>query len=106
MKRLLLLLLLVAWLAGPPASHAQSPEALKALADLAVDDGDRREAAVNALGGTRDPKWLDFLAALRDGNVYARTQGKTAEVVIGGAKSTKGDAELIEIGRASCRERV
>src|SRR6266404_7777061 len=104
MKRLLLLLLLVAWLAGPPASHAQSPEALKALADLAVDDGDKREAAVNALGGTRDPKWLDFLAALRDGNVYARTQGKTAEVVIGGAKSTKGDAELVEIASAYDRK--
>jgi len=41
MKRLLLLLL-VAWLAGPPASHAQSPEALKALTDLAVDDSDKR----------------------------------------------------------------
>ena len=104
MKRLLLLLWLVAWLAGPPASHAQSPEALKALADLAVDDGDRREAAVNALGGTRDPKWLEFLAALRDGNVYARTQGKTAEVVIGGAKSTKGDAELVEIASAYDRK--
>ncbi len=104
MKRLLLLLLLVAWLAGPPASHAQSPEALKALADLAVDDSDRREAAVNALGGTRDPKWLEFLAALRDGNVYARTQGKTAEVVIGGAKSTKGDAELVEIASAYDRK--
>ena len=103
MKRLLLLLL-VAWLAGPPASHAQSPEALKALADLAVDDSDKREAAVNALGGTRDPKWLEFLAALRDGNVYARTQGKTAEVVIGGAKSTKGDAELVEIASAYDRK--
>jgi urea transport system permease protein len=99
MKRLLLLLR-VAWHAAPPASHAQSPEALKALADLAVDDSDKREAAVNALGGTRDPKWLDFLAALRDGNVYARPQGKTAEVVIGGAKSTKGDAELVEIASA------
>ncbi len=104
MKRLLLLLWLVAWLAGPPASHAQSPEALKALADLAVDDGDKREAAVNALGGTRDPKWLDFLAALRDGNVYARTQGKTADVVIGGAKSTKGEAELVEIASAYDRK--
>ena len=104
MKRLLLLLLLVAWLAGPSASHAQSPEALKALADLAVDDSDRREAAVNTLGGTRDPKWLEFLAALRDGNVYARTQGKTAEVVIGGAKSTKGDAELVEIASAYDRK--
>ena len=59
---------------------------------------------MNALGGTRDPKWLEFLAALRDGNVYARTQGKTAEVVIGGAKSTKGDAELVEIASAYDRK--
>jgi len=103
MKRLLLLLLLlVAWLAGPPASHAQSPEALKALTDLAVDDGDKREAAV--LGTSRDPKWLAFLGVLRDGNVYARTQGKTVEVVIGGAKSTRGDAELIEIASAYDRK--
>ena len=58
MKRLFLLLL-VAWLAGPSASHAQSPDALKALVDLAIDDGDKREAAVVALGSTRDPKvWL------------------------------------------------
>src|SRR2546425_11451983 len=100
---LLLLLLCVAWLAGPPAGHAQSPDALKALADLAVDDADKREAAVNVLGGTRDPKWLELLAALRDGNVYARTQGKALEVVVGGTKSTKGDAELIDIASAYTR---
>ena len=97
---LLLLLLCVAWLAGPPAGHAQSPDALKALADLAVDDADKREAAVNVLGGTRDPKWLELLGALRDGNVYARTRGKTVEVVVGGAKSTRGEAEVIEIASA------
>src|SRR5258708_30707377 len=96
MKRLLLLLLLVAWLAGPPASHAQSPEALKALADLAVDDGDKREAAVNALGGTRDPKWLDFPAAPRDGDLYAPTPGKTADVVVGGAQSPQGHAAPLQ----------
>ena len=121
-----LLLLFVAWLAAPAASHAQSPDALKALADLALDDGDKREAAVQALGNTRDPKWLEFLGALRDGNVYARGKGQAAEVVVGGAKSTKGDQDVIdivtaygrqplgtvplssltEIGRASCRERV
>ena len=28
------------------------------------------------IGGTRDPKWLEFLAALRDGNVYARGKSK------------------------------
>jgi urea transport system permease protein len=99
-RSLLLLLLVVTWLAGPPASHAQSPEALRALADLAVDDSEKREAAVGVLGGTRDPKWLEFLGALRDGNVYARTHGTTVEVVVGGAKSTKGDAELIEIATA------
>ena len=101
MKRpLLLLLLCVAWLAGPPAGHAQSPDTLKALADLAVDDADKREAAVNVLGGTRDPKWLELLGALRDGKVYARPRGKTVEVVVGGAKSTKGEAEVIEIASA------
>jgi urea transport system permease protein len=100
MKRRLLLLVFVAWLAVPPASHAQSPEAAKALATLAVDDGDTREAAVGALGGTRDPKWLEFLGALRDGNVYARGQGKAVEVVVGGAKSTKGDQDVIDIASA------
>ena len=100
----LLLLLFVAWLAAPAASHAQSPErsadapaAQKALADLAVDDADKREAAVTAIGTTKDPKWLEFLAALRDGNVYARAKGKAAEIVVAGAKSTKGDQELVEI---------
>jgi urea transport system permease protein len=55
---------------------------------------------VGALGGTRDPKWLEFLGALRDGNVYARGQGKAVEVVVGGAKSTKGDQDVIDIASA------
>ena len=97
MTRRFLLLLLVAWLAAPAAGHAQSPEARAALADLAVDDADKREAAVGVLGATRDPKWLAFLGALRDGGVYARTQGGSTEIVVGGAKSTKGDQEMIEI---------
>jgi urea transport system permease protein len=97
---LLLLLLLVAWLAGPPASHAQSPDAGKALGGLVIDDADKREAAIAVIGGTRDPKWLEFLGALRDGKVYARGKGKDAEVVIGGARSTKGDADVIEIATA------
>src|SRR5256885_10753123 len=50
--------------------------------------------SVTVLGTTRDPKWLEFLGALRDGNVYARGQGEAAEVVIGGAKSTKGDQDV------------
>lgn len=103
MKRLLLLLF-VAWLAGPPASHAQSLDSLKALADLAVDNPDKREAAVTVIGNTRDSKWLDFLGALRDGNVYARGKGKDAEIVVGGAKSTKGDADVIEIATAYDRK--
>ena len=94
----------VAWLAGPSASHAQSPEALGALADLAIDDADKREAAVTALGTTGDPKWLEFLVALREGNVYARTQGKATEVVVGGAKSTKGDQDVIDIVTAYDRK--
>jgi urea transport system permease protein len=103
MKRLLLLLF-VAWLAGPPASHAQSPDALAALADLAVDDGDRRAAAVTALGGTGDPRWLAFLGALRDGNVYARGTGPALEVVVGGARATRGDQEVLEIAAAYDRK--
>jgi len=42
MKRLLLLSF-VAWLAAPAAGHAQSPEALKALTELSIDDADKRE---------------------------------------------------------------
>ncbi len=98
--RRLVLLVFVAWLAAPAASHAQSPELLKALADLAIDDADKREAAVTALGTTRDPKWLELLRALRDGNVYARAQGKTAEVVVAGAKSTKDDQDVVEVATA------
>jgi urea transport system permease protein len=88
------------WPRCPRPPHAQSPEAVKALADLVVDDADKREAAIAVIGGTRDPKWLEFLAALRDGNVYARGKSKDAEVVVGGAKTTKGDAEVIEIASA------
>jgi urea transport system permease protein len=94
----------VLWLSGPPVIHAQSPEALQAIADLTLDDSDKREAAVAVLGGTRDPKWLEFLAALRDGNVYARGKGKTLEIVVGGAKATKGDQDMIDIATAYDRK--
>src|SRR5207248_9234979 len=67
-------------------------------------DADKREAAVTALGSTRDPKWLAFLVALWEGNVYARTQGKTVEVVVAGAKSTKGDQDVVEIATAYDRK--
>ena len=41
MKRLLVLLV-VAWLAGPPASHAQSPEAAKALIEMGESKPDAK----------------------------------------------------------------
>ena len=97
-RRLLALSLFVAWLAAPAAGHAQSLDA--ALADLASDDGDKREAAVATLGGTKDPKWIAVLATLRDGNVYARKTGRGLEVVVGGTKSTEGDKDVIEIRSA------
>jgi urea transport system permease protein len=97
----ILLALAVAWLVvAPAAGHAQVPPArgpAVALADLAGDDADKREAAVTALGLTGDPKWLAFLASLREGSVYARTRDSRREVVVGGARSTRGDLELIDI---------
>jgi len=94
----------VAWRGAPAARHAQSVEALKAVTDLAVDDADKREAAITVIGTTRDPKWLEFLVALREGNVYFRTQGKAVEVVVAGAKSTKGDQDVVEIAGAYDRK--
>jgi urea transport system permease protein len=96
----LLAVLFVAWLAAPAAGQAAplAPvDAERALQALAGDDSEHREAAVVALGGTGDPKWLEFLAALRDGNVYARTKNGAAEVLVGGARSTQGDQEVIEL---------
>ena len=105
--RRLVLACVIAWLAAPAAGHAQlrpppSDAAIsRALADLTTEDADRREAAVTLLGKTGDPKWLAFLGALRDGRVYAWKSGgpgKTVpQVVVGGAKSTRGDREFIEI---------
>src|SRR3989338_7092335 len=84
---------------GPrPAPRAAA--VARALADLAGEDAARREAAVALLGETRDPKWLAFLAALREGSVYARTRGGTLELVVGGAKAARGDQEGIEIQSA------
>jgi urea transport system permease protein len=99
MRRLLLVLCL-AWLAAPAAGQAAPlsvAAADRALSDLASEDGDRREAAVKVLGSTGDPKWLEFLAALRDGHVYARVKSGTSEIFIGGGKSTRGDQETIEL---------
>jgi urea transport system permease protein len=98
--RRLLSVLLVAWLAAPAAGQAAPPtaaDAARVLADLAGDDADRREAAVNALGRSGDPRWLEFLAAFRDGNVYARATAGRTEVLVGGARSTRGDQETIEL---------
>jgi urea transport system permease protein len=98
----LLAALLLAWLAlgVSPASGAPA-EIERALADLAGEDGDRREAAVAVLGKTGDPKWLVFLTALRDGGVYSRREGSQVQIVLGGAKSTRGDQEMIEIRAAA-----
>src|SRR6266542_4269397 len=91
-----LVVLVFAWLVAPAAGHAQSPAAA-ALVDLAGTDADKRAAAVTTLGQTGDPKWLAFLAALREGSVYARKPGGRLEIVVGGTKSTRGDQDVIEI---------
>ncbi len=106
--RLVALLSLIAWLAAPAVGHAappaQSPEVARALADLTGDDADRREAAVTVLGQTRDPKWIRFLGALRDGSVYARTKAGATELVVGGTKATRGDQDVIDIAGAYDQE--
>ncbi len=107
--RLTVLLSLVAWLAAGAAGHAAaapaaSPEIGAALADLTGDDADKREAAVAVLGQTRDPKWIQFLGALRDGSIYARTRAGKTELVIGGTKATRGDQDVIDIAGAYERE--
>jgi urea transport system permease protein len=107
--RLTVLLSLVAWLAVGAAGHAAaapaaSPEIAAALSDLTADDADKREAAVGVLGQTRDPKWIQFLGALRDGSVYARTRAGKTELVIGGTKATRGDQDVIDIAGAYERE--
>jgi urea transport system permease protein len=99
MRRLLLVLFL-AWLAAPAAGQAaplSAADADRALADLAGEDGERREAAVKALGGTGDPRWLEFLAALRDGNVYARVHGGKTEILVAAGKSVQGDQEMVRL---------
>jgi len=107
--RLTVLLSLVAWFAALTAGHAtaapaESPTVSAALKDLTGDDADRREAAVAVIGQTRDPKWIQFLGALRDGSVYMRTRGGKTEFVVGGTKATKGDQDVIDIASAYERE--
>jgi urea transport system permease protein len=108
-SRLSVFLSLVVWLAAGAAGHAAaapvpSPEVAAALTDLTGEDADKREAAVNVLGKTRDPKWSQFLGALRDGSVYARTRAGKLELVVGGTKATKGDQDVIDIAGAYDRE--
>jgi urea transport system permease protein len=109
------LVLALAWLAAPAAGHAAAPAGghavapatpavAAALVDLTVDDAAKREAAVTVLGTTGDPKWLAFLASLREGSVYARKASGRVDIVVGGAKSTRGDQELIEIFAAHDRK--
>jgi len=106
--RLTVLLALVVWLAvgaaGHAASAAPSPEVAGALADLRTADADKRETAVTVIGQTRDPKWIRFLGALRDGSVYARTHGGATELVVGGSKATRGDQDVIDVVGAYDRE--
>ena len=108
-SRSTVLLSLVAWLAVGAAGHAAAapapaPAVAAALTDLTGDDADKREAAVTVIGQTRDPKWIQFLSALRDGSVYTRTRAGKTELVVGGAKATKGDQDVIDIASAYERE--
>jgi urea transport system permease protein len=95
----------LAWLAvaagavgATPTRAAMDPRA--ALADLASGDPDRQETAVGVLGRTGGPEWLAFLAALRDGHVYVWTHAGRVDVVIGGARSTRGSTEVVEVRAA------
>ena len=96
-----LVLFFAAWLVtallGAAAGHAAPPEIETALAALATDDSDRREAAVVTLGSTKDPKWIALLGALREGSVYAWKKGGKLQIVVAGTKSTKGDQEIVEV---------
>jgi urea transport system permease protein len=94
--------LLLAWLTAPAVGHTapSAADVERALADLAGDDAERREAAVAVLGKSGDPRWLAFLAALREGSVYARKKGGGLEVLVGGSRSTQGDRDVIEIKAA------
>ena len=79
------------------------PEAVKALADLVVDDADKREAAIAVIGGTRDPKWLAFLGALRDGGVYAQARAEQPSSS-SAAPDHPGRREVIEISTRLTRQ--
>jgi urea transport system permease protein len=102
MRSFALAALFLAWLTAPAVGHAAAPAAdvERSLADLASADADKREAAVEVIGKTGDPKWLAFLGALRDGGVYARKKVDQLELVVGGAKTTQGDKDYIEIESA------
>src|SRR5262249_2903052 len=99
MRRFALTVLFVAWLTAPAvgAAAVAAADIEAALVDLAGSDADRRDAAVAVLGTTGDARWLAFLGALREGSVYARKQGGRLEFLIGGAKSTQGDKDVIEV---------
>jgi urea transport system permease protein len=118
--RSIVLLFAVAWLVAEATGHVafastapRAPETApitpaleQALTDLTGDDADKREAAVAVLGRTRDTKWLRFLASLRDGSVYARRRAGRLELVVGGAKSTRGAQDVIDIAGAYDAEQL
>jgi urea transport system permease protein len=83
-----------------PVPSAPAPGLAQALADLATDDADRRAAAVEVLGRTGDPRWRAFLTALREGSVYAWRKDGALQVVVGGARSTRGGEEVMEVRSA------
>ena len=112
-RLLLPFFLALAWLAATTAGHAASQlpapasEVDRAVADLAAPEPEPREAAVATLGRTGDPRWLAFLGALRDGNVYLwKRKGHVGapEMVVGGAKTSRGDTEVVEVARAYDRQ--
>ena len=82
---------------GPGAATPQaSPESRQgARRSRRATTADKREAAIAVLGETRrsEDGWRSS-RALRDGSVYVRAaSGKDAEIVVGGAKITEGDAD-------------
>ncbi len=106
MSRLALgLALALAWLVAPATGRAgavPAPSAggiQQALEALASGDPDRQEAAIGVLGQSGDPAWRRFLAALRDGQVYVWKRAGRIELVLGGARTTREDAEVVEVSR-------
>ena len=103
-----LLAVVASWRGSPlrPASHAQSPPtSRKALADLAstTRTSARRRSPCSAAPAIRSGSSSSPRSATA--TCTRARKGKDAEVVVGGAKSTKGDQEVIEIASRLRRAR-